>query len=63
MSLSIQREKNMNDNEQKPVVPEGDSRVNSITSLCEIKHLASCMANSIKSLHIYVNININHQIH
>ena len=53
----------MNSKEQRIIVTEGDSRVNTITSLGELRHLASCMKNSIQVLHEYVKVHIDHQVH
>ena len=53
----------MEDNLNKIVVTEGDSIMNTVTSLGEIKHLVSYMTNSIKALHAYVLLHIDHRIH
>ena len=53
----------MNNTEHRIIATEGDSRVNTITSLGELRHLASCMKHSIQVLHEYVKVHIDHQVH
>lgn len=53
----------MNDNRQKAIVTESDSIVNTINIFGEIKYIASCMTKSIKPLHGYVRVNVEHQTH
>ena len=47
----------------KKLVTEGDSKINVITALGELKHLSSCISKSIFHLHEYVDDKLEPTLH
>ena len=53
----------MDENRNKIIVTEGDARVNTISTLGEMKHMSSCMLNSTQFLLSYMEMHLDNKSH
>ena len=53
----------MDENRIKVIVTEGDARVNTISTLGEMKHMSSCMLNSTQFLLSYMEMHLDNKSH
>ena len=53
----------MDENRNRIIVTEGDARVNTISTLGEMKHMSSCMLNSTQFLLSYMEMHLDNKSH